>query len=246
MACESLGKSGQPIVLLHGWGQSKADLRPLGQLLTKMGQVHLIDLPGFGDSPIPDTPWSTADYAASLADHLEASQIYRPVLLGHSFGGRVAIQFARLFPNRARGLVLLAAAGLRRHRSFPERIRFKMIQFLGKFLKRTQSMTSLPTYEWFISRFSSRDYKNAGDLREIFIRTINEDLSEAAKMIECPSLLIWGDKDSETPLEIGMRYQRLIQRSNLIVLPNKDHFPHRGAGAHLCAYHILQWLSSLP
>lgn len=90
----------------------------------------------------------------------------------------------------------------------------------------------------------SRDYRNAGELKNIFVKTVNEDLSEIAKHIECPVLLLWGEKDAETPVDIAKRYAALIPKSTLVVLPGKDHFPFLNEGAHLCAYHILRFFEA--
>ncbi len=244
-ATETLGSSGPSIVMLHGWGQSRSDLRPLGKLLAKAATVHLVDLPGFGESPLPAATWSTADYALHLDAHLQARGIATPILLGHSFGGRVAVQLAGLFPARVRGLVLMAAAGLPGKRSPLRSLRLQGVRSLGFILKRVERITALPTHAWFVRRFGSRDYKQAGALRGILVRAVNEDLTSVATRIRCPTLLIWGEEDTETPLEMGRRYHAAIAGSELVALPNKDHFPYVGAGAHLCAHHILRWLSGV-
>jgi pimeloyl-ACP methyl ester carboxylesterase len=229
--------------MIHGWGQSKSDLRPLGHLLAKAATVHLVDLPGFGDSPLPATAWSTADYALALDAHLQARGIDSAILLGHSFGGRVAVQLAGLVPERVRGLVLVAAAGLPGKRSIFSLARARALRCLGLFLRWVEKLTRLPAHAWFVGRFGSSDYKQAeGVLRGILVKAVNENLGSVAARIRCPALLIWGEKDTATPLEMGRRYQAAISNSELVVLPAKDHFPHRGAGAHLCAYHILRWL----
>src|SRR5262249_51998413 len=132
------------------------------------------------------------------------------------------------YPAETRGIVLIAAAGLPRRRSFAQRMRLRGVKALGALLKATQKITRLPSHDWFVRRFGSRDYKLAGPMRGVLVKAVNEDLSADARAIRCPALLLWGERDEECPPEIGQRYRALIGDSRLLVLPGKDHFPHRG------------------
>jgi pimeloyl-ACP methyl ester carboxylesterase len=72
---------------------------------------------------------------------------------------------------------------------------------------------------------------------------VNEDLTESAKSIECPVLLLWGTDDRETPPSLASRYQQLLDgRATISLLPHKDHYLYTGTGAHLCAFKIRSWL----
>lgn len=236
-----LGSTGNPILMLHGWGQTLESLQPLGELLAFEAQVHLIDLPGFGSSALPDGGWDTNQYADRILRYMDEQGLEQVDLLGHSFGGRVAIRLASRYPNRVRSLVLINSAGLQRHRSLLQWIRIKLIKWLRVFF------SLIPVFgsrlkEWHTNRFGSRDYKNAGPLRGTLVKTVNEDLTSDASQIQAPTLLIWGELDTETPLEMGIRLHRLIPHSRFIELPGRDHFLFRNEGAHLCAYYVLQLL----
>ena len=73
-------------------------------------------------------------------------------------------------------------------------------------------------------KFGSRDYKNAGSMRQIFVKTISEDLSDIATQIKAQTTIIVGDKDNETPVEFGQRYNKLIPNSELFIFPEIDHY----------------------
>jgi len=245
LASTSLGSEGPHLLMLHGWGQSKSDLLPLGELLASVARVTLVDLPGFGESPLPDRPWNTIDYANCVMELLDGRNIESCILFGHSFGGRIALRCASLHPQRVRSMILMNAAGLPRQRTLPGRLRLASIRLLRSAIRLVEPLSGPGPNAWFVDRFGSRDYKAAGALRATFVKTVNEDLTETAKQVRCASLLLWGELDQETPLEIGQRYNRLLPGSRLIAMPNKDHFPYAGVGAHLCAYYILGWLRTL-
>lgn len=239
-----LGNQGNPILLLHGWGQTLESLQPLAELLAESSQVHLIDLPGFGKSAMPAGDWDTNQYADRLLKYMDENGLAKVDLLGHSFGGRVSIRIASQHPHRVNHLILINSGGLQRQRTLIQQVKGKLIKWLRLLL------SIIPFYgsrlkEWHSDRFGSRDYKNAGKLRGTLVKTVNEDLTEAASRIQAPTLLIWGEEDTETPIEMGYRYNQLIPNAKLIALPGRDHFLFRNEGAHLCAYYVLKFLQNV-
>jgi pimeloyl-ACP methyl ester carboxylesterase len=242
---EVLG-SGPPILLMHGWGHSLESMRPLGELLSQTAQVHLIDLPGFGKSPKPEEDWDTVGYAQRIYQYMEDNKIASADLLGHSFGGRVSIRLASRHPERIRSVVLINSGGLRRTLTGKKKIRARMIGLLSKSIKDFDKLFGASYFEsWFVPRFGSADYKNAGPLRNILVKTVTEDVSEDAAKITSPTFILWGELDQETPLEAGQRLHALIANSQLVVLPGKDHYAFMGIGAHLCAKYIIAFLHGL-
>ncbi len=227
----------------HGWGQNRHAMAGLAQSLASLGSHVLFDFPGFGESPTPDTPWTTADYADLVALYLNANLHAGPtVWLGHSFGGRVGIQLAARHPELVDKLVLIAAAGLPRQRSLIDGARVKSKIYTFKALKHLAPVLKLDV-DKLRSRFGSTDYKSAGDMREILANVVREDLSDAAKQITCPTRLIYGEKDSETPPEIGERLAKFIINADLSVLPGQDHYSLLGEGRHQVAKRIRDFLA---
>ena len=239
----SLGSQGPHFVMLHGWGRSSMSLKALGDLFSRDYQVHLVDLPGFGRAPIPEEVWGAHDYARVVLKALSIRGIDRFTLLGHSFGGKVAICMAAQAPAQVERLVLIAASGLPRHRGFKDRVRMQGIRFLSKFIRRYDQLTGSQVFEdRFVPRFASADYRNAGPMRPILVKAVNEAVAEQLPRIQAPTLLIWGDQDMETPPDIGERMAASILQSQLLVLPGKGHEPFAGGGAQLCAYHLKSFL----
>jgi pimeloyl-ACP methyl ester carboxylesterase len=233
---ETLGKKDSPVFIWgHGWGQSRGAFRPLAQTMEPFGTHVLVDFPGFGESPAPETVWGTEDYADEAARFIRSQTSGKVIWVGHSFGCRVGLQLAARHPDLIAGLFLIAAAGLKRKRPLWQTVYFKIRVAVYKGLKKMIPL-GLVNEEWLKSKFGSADYKNAGArMRGIFVKTVNEDLTEIARTIRCPVALVYGMNDSETPPEIGERLQKLIPGAELTVLPGQDHYTVLGEGRHQVA-----------
>ncbi len=239
-----LGEGGVPLVMLHGWAHSLENLRGLGELLSQDREVHLIDLPGFGQSGAPQEVWGVAQYVERIKAYIDEAGLKQFDILGHSFGGKVAVPFCAKYPELVRRAVLINTSALRPIRPPRERFRMACIRTLGKVLKFLKQQFDLPWYEsYFIRRYASADYKQAGTLRATFVKTLNEDFTDDARRMKVPTLLLWGEEDTETRLEIGKRLNALIQNSKLLVLPGRGHEPFRDTGAHLVAFHLRPFLA---
>jgi pimeloyl-ACP methyl ester carboxylesterase len=240
-----LGTNGQPLVMLHGWGQNLQSLQPMGELLATQAKVHILDLPGFGKSPPPPEDWDTDRYADRIYQYLVDNGIESADMLGHSFGGRVSIRLAAKYPQQVRSITLINAGGLQRQRTLQQSLRSQWVRNMRSAFKIS------PLYRdalltWHTQKYGSRDYLNAGAMRGTLVKTVSEDLSELAKKITCPVLLLWGEADTETPVEMGRRYHSLFPNSQLITIPHRDHFMFQAEGSHLCAYYVEKFLAQLP
>ncbi|NJN47406.1 MAG: alpha/beta fold hydrolase [Candidatus Competibacteraceae bacterium] len=151
-----------PLLILHGWGQDLQAMRPLGERLAWHRQVHLLDLPGFGQSPWSGEDWDTRDYARCVLAYLDRVGLAQIDLLGHSFGGRIGLRIASGSPARLRRLVLMDAAGLPRRRTVQQRLRIWAIRMLGRGIRLLPAAGSQSLLNWHRQRYGSRDYQNAG------------------------------------------------------------------------------------
>jgi pimeloyl-ACP methyl ester carboxylesterase len=246
----TLGSSGPTLVLLHGWGRSLEALRPLGEILANRCRVVLIDLPGFGLSPLPHEAsndgggWDTAQYAARVKRFLDQNSITSCILIGHSFGGRLSVRLASQHPDLARAVVLIGSHGLKRTRSTRDRVRLWCIKTSGTIAKKIDGLIGTRIFaHYFAPKFGSADYKASGDLRKTLVKTVNEDLSTQAKNIKAPTLLLWGALDQQTPLDLAHSYKSLINDSELHIFPGKGHEPFSDVGSHLTARYIEQFLT---
>lgn len=241
---ETLGRRDHPVIVWgHGWGQSRKNFIPLAQGLEAFGRHILIDFPGFGESPLPPAPWSTADYADEAARFIRAHADGPVIWIGHSFGCRVGIQLATRHPDLISGLCLIAAAGLKRRRPLWQRVYFKTRILVFKLLKKLIPLGL--SEEWLKNKFGSADYRNAGALRDILVKVIHEDLAAEARTIRCPVALVYGMDDSETPPEIGERLKELIPGAELTLLPGQDHYTVLGEGRHQVTPHLKQFIERL-
>ncbi|MCC6983548.1 MAG: alpha/beta hydrolase [Bauldia sp.] len=220
MHVREIGAGPLAIVWAHGWGHSGATFAPVAEGLAGFSH-YLLDLPGFGASPIPPEPWGTAEYADRVAAFLKTLPP-KPVLwVGHSNGCRVGIRLAERHPGMLSGLLLIAAAGLPRPMSPLQRLRREARSRLYKtlrFLARDEA-----TRDKLRGRFGSADYRNAGPMRPTLVRLVNENLADAAKTIRVPVQLVFGRNDTETPPALGERYRDLIPGAKLAILEGYDH-----------------------
>ena len=113
---------------------------------------------------------------------------------------------------------MLGGAGLQKKRSLLFRIYQFMVKRYGKLVKKIFPFLKHVS-------LSSADYKSTSGLkREIFLKTISEDLTPLAEQIMRPALLVYGEKDTETPAEFGQRYHQLLKNSTLYIVPGQDHW----------------------
>ncbi len=241
-----MGKSGDVVLMMHGWGLSLDSMRLLGELLGKWNQVIIVDLPGFGKTPKPCADWDTNQYAERMAKYIDEQQISPVHLVGHSFGGRVAIRLASHFPEKVKSVVLINSGGLQRKLTGKRKFKSMRLKLLARSCKFIDKVTGTNIFQtWYTPKYASADYLNAGPLKAILVKAVTEDVTSDAASMQAPTFMLWGEKDDETPVEFGQRLKKLIKNSQLVVMPGKDHFPFIDEGAHLCASYILRFFRSL-
>lgn len=240
------GKTGDVILMMHGWGCNIDSMRVLGELLGKWYQVVIVDLPGFGQSPKPNADWDTIQYAERMAKYIEQEKISPAHLLGHSFGGRVSVRLASRYPDKVKSVILINAAGLQRTLTGKRKWKKMRTKFIANSCKAIDSIFGTKTYaDWYTPKYASRDYLNAGAMRTVMVKAVTEDVTADAVNVKAPTFLLWGEKDDEAPVEYGERFNKMIKNSQLVVMPGKDHFPFLDEGAHLCASYILKFMCGL-
>jgi len=213
---------GENIVFLHGWMQTADSWSLTVEHLKNDYCCWALDLPGFGSCPRPESVWSPLDYAKWVSNIIKEHKISNPIIVGHSFGGRIAIVLAATNPE-IKAIVLEGTPGLRP----PMKLKNKVASALIRAIKRTGiPKENVPFYIQVSNKIQSDDYKLAGDLKPIFTATINFGLISYISKIKIPTLLIWGQNDTEVPISIGEAIHRLIKGSKLKVVPNASHFTH--------------------
>jgi pimeloyl-ACP methyl ester carboxylesterase len=208
------------LIFLHGWGSEAMHLK---SIFKKFDNFIALDWPGFGGSDLPSQNWSVPEYENLLKKFLQKLEIQNPVLIGHSFGGSVIIKHLAE-NNPVKKAILISSSGIRR-----QGIKIFAYKIIAKIFK---VILSVPGLHFFKDKFrkkfykiiDSEDYINAGKLTENYKKIIRADLSEDMKKIENKVSLIWGEKDSATPISQGRQMNELIKNSKLTIIKNAGHF----------------------
>ena len=230
------------ILILHGWGSCAKNWSQVKELLENQGcKVYVPNLPGFGEALPPTKPWTISDYAEWLSDFCEENGLSQVFLLGHSFGGSIAVKFSVKYPEKVRKLILVDSAGIRKKRLKKE-IQKTVAHFLNKF-------SFLPLYDLmrkiaYRTLFCHSDYLlTDGVMKQTYLNVIKEDISEVFSQIAVPTLLVWGEKDGITPLRHAYFMKEKIPGAKLEIIPNVKHNPHFEA-PEILAEKILNFLKS--
>lgn len=218
---------GPPVVVMHGWGASIETVASIVQALRSVAEVHALDLPGFGESQVPPEPWGVEDYRRFLGRFIDTVGIAAPAaLVGHSNGGRVAIAMAAAEPDRVSRMILIDSAGIRPKRGFAYHRKVGMAK-VGKHAARWLGPPGRALRAKLVGRAASADYAAAAaEMRPTFVRLVNSDLKDLMPRVVAPTLLIWGDQDTATPLSDAQLMERLMPDAGLVVFEGAGHYSY--------------------
>ncbi len=215
---------GPAILILHGWGSDSGKWKEVGELLEKRGYQAIIpDLPGFGRSSEPRRVWNLGDYCRFVEEFIGYFNLEKFSLLGHSFGGALAVKCSLKFPERIDRLFLVGAACFREKTA-----RKKIFYIIAKILK---IISFLPGYQYMRKGFyrfivGRSDYPYlAGIMRDVYLEIIKEDVSPLLPLVRLPTIIIWGELDRFTPLKYAYLIKEKIKNSELIVFNGIGHSP---------------------
>ena len=212
---------GEPVVVLHGWGSSRDVMKPVIDRLAQRFNVISLDFPGFGASQPPPFAWGVPEYAKMTVQLLDKMGLEKPVMLGHSFGGRVIIYAVGELLYEASRLVLVDSAGIKQPIQ-NKKSGFSTAKKLAKLLPQKQREAVLDGAR---QKYGSADYLAAeGVMREILVKTVNLDLAALLPKIENETLLIWGENDTATPLSDGVKMSVLLPNGKIEVLKSAAHY----------------------
>lgn len=215
--------SGLPVILLHGWGTSSQTFVDTINLLKKKYTVYAIDLPGFGKSIEPDDGYTLDNYVELLELFIKDKNIYKPTIIGHSFGGRISIKYASTNTNIDK-LVLIDSAGLK-----PKDIviiKYKIVKYKIK-KKWYRLKKDVTKYNELITHSGSTDYQNASPVMKKTLSNVTKEyLDKYLKKINVETLIIWGTKDNVTPYKDALKLKKKIKKSGLVPLEGVGHFSY--------------------
>lgn len=217
------------VLLLHGWIREKNAKDYYANTILefeKRGYEVLIpDMPGFGKTTTPKHPLTLQDYAIFVYKYLHKLNVEPNIVIGHSFGGRVIIEYLSLFPCNVKTVVLSGTPG------YPSIKKSKMLLSL-LIAKIGGTIVSLPLISklkerirgWYYYIVGARDfYRAEGAMRQTFKNIVTESLDEKMKNMNVPTLLIWGENDVIVPVGVAKKMQQAIQNVELSIIPFEGH-----------------------
>ena len=221
------GSGPRPVIVMHGWGCKASTVAVLAQAAAGSGTtVYNIDLPGFGDSTEPAEVWGVERYTSAIEEFARRLGLVRPSLIGHSFGGRISIMYASR--NDVDKVILVDAAGIKPRRSlryYAKVYSFETAKHILPYIVGRKRADEI--IDRWRGKAGSSDYKSASPkMRAIMSRVVNEDLKGLLPEIKAPTLLIWGEKDTATPMRDARLMQKLIPDAGLVSYPEAGHYSY--------------------
>ncbi len=211
---------GQDIIFLHGWGCNKDIFRNISKELKGKYKVYLLDLPGFGKSKEPDEPYNLDNYVEELRLFVVKCDIVNPIIVGHSFGGRIGIRYATKY--NVNKLILIDSAGIL-HYSIKKTYSIYKYKLLKKIYSLTSNISKLET---LLQNSGSKDYLSSTNvMKKTLSLIVNTNQAKELCLVKCETLLLWGRHDDVTPFKDGVFMEKKLSNSALILFDDSGHFP---------------------
>ncbi len=232
MHYEIYGSGKKRVALLHGWGCTGDMMKSVGNALAPDMTVLAVDFPAHGKSTQPPEPWGVPEFAACLKELLVKLDFLPCSVIPHSFCGRGTIELASADDKMLERIILTGAAGLRDRvdeKSAKKSTAYKKLKSLVSFARKLRIFGKLPDkwQEALVQKYGSADYAALSpEMRKTFVKVVNYDQAEKLPSIRNSTLLVWGDKDTATPLWMGRMMEKSIPDSALIVLDGGTHFAY--------------------
>ncbi len=222
------GTGEETVVMLQGWGTDLGVYDSVADTINGKYRFVQFDLPGFGSSDEPKEPWNVDAYADFFLHFMEKLGIGEATLIGHSYGGRIIIKLAarESIPFEIKNIVLIDSAGIMPKRTIKQKFNIRKYKIIKKIVSVKLIYALFPELidDWR-SQQGSADYRNASPMmRQCMVMAVNEDLTDLLEKIKQDTLLIWGDKDTATPISDGKLMEEKIPNSGLAVLQGCGHF----------------------
>ena len=210
---------GRPVLILPGWNTTIEVYRLLIDAVSKYSEVITLDMPGFGKSSKLEESWNLDDQIEFVKKFVKALKLKEFDLIGHSNGGRTIIKMmAGDVDFKVGKIVLMGAAGIEHQKTAKQKAMIGAAKVAKKFIPKGM-------LEKMKQHAGSDDYRAAEPvMRDTLVKLVNEDLSEYLPKIKQPTLLIWGDLDTEAPVEDAIKMESLIPDAGLVRLGDCTHF----------------------
>lgn len=225
IAYEETGNpDGLSVILLHGWGCNYTTVRSIANTLSDKMHIYSLDLPGHGKSSEPDEVWGTFDFANLVEKFIEALNIKKPSVIGHSFGGRTAIALATR--SNLNKIVLVDSAGVKPKRSLKYYYKVYSYKIMKRLILAIMGQDKGKQYiERQLKKKASADYLSSSPrMRAVMSKCVNEDLKRFMPDVKFSTLLIWGENDTATPLSDAKIMEKLMPDAGLVSFAGCGHY----------------------
>lgn len=216
------------ILVLHGWAYSTEKWADFVEQMKKAGKpVELLTIPGLTEAT--NKAWTLDDYVQWLKKKVGDDKV---ILIGHSNGGRISLAFTAHYPQNVAQLVLIDSAGIY-HNELPIRLKRALFGSMARVGKR---VTSSPLLRKLLYKAAHEtDYRDADPLtQQTLVNMISVDLRDLLPKITVPTFIIWGEKDTATPLADGQLMHKQIRNSQLVVINQARHSPQFTHTSQVC------------
>ena len=222
---------GELCVLLHGWGSNISLFESMADnVLSKKFKVVAMDLPGFGGSDEPQTPWKVDDYADFVLDFLKEYNPQKVIFVCHSFGCRILLKLMakQSLPFEVQKIVITGGAGILHKKTFKQNFKIKMYKLSKCILNfKLVKMLFPSALDNLKNKKGSADYKNASPvMKTALVMAVNEDLTHLIDNIKCPVWLAWGKNDTATPVGDAYLMNQKMPNSYVTVFENSGHYAY--------------------
>ena len=223
------GTGAGTVILMHGWGCTAETVEIIRRQLAPRHRVLTVDLPGHGKSTEPQLlpdgrPWGVNEFTEMIEALARHEGIEAPILVGHSYGGRIGILYASR--NKVEKMVLVDAAGVKPRRPLSYYLKiysFKLSKWITQLVLGKEKAAA--RIEAMRARKGSADYKNSSPMmRRVMSRSVNQDLCKYMPLIKAPTLLMWGEADTATPLSDARKMEKLIPGAGLVTFAGCGHY----------------------
>jgi len=219
--------NGKNVLILPGWGTTINTYMSMINDISTYATVYCLDMPGFGESDEPKQRWNLDKFIDFIIKFIKSQNIKELDLIGHSNGGRIIIKLmSKELEFKVNKIILVGSAGIVHKKSFSQKAKIRSFKIGKKILGFKPIKRVFPkALDNFKNKFGSADYKSASPImKECMVSLVNEDLKEYLPNIKTPTLLIWGEKDTATPIEDAIMMEKTIPDAGLVKVPDSSHY----------------------
>lgn len=224
---EKYGDGEKTILILPGWGDNRKTFYNIINHFKEKYTIYIMDYPGFGNSVFPNKDLTIYDYTNLIRNFMFDNNIENPIIIAHSFGGRIATLLSGYYKEKIDKIIMIDTAAIKQKKSIKALFRqslYKLLKKLAIFIPKIKKERYM---QKLIKIFASSDYQVLSkSMQQTFKNIVNEDVSYYLKQIDEEVLILWGKNDIDTPLKYGIKTNKLIKHSALIVFPKGSHFSY--------------------